>query len=156
MLENLAEATPVADAHELIPCAGAAKRMLAQQRRHLAERVVDGAGNVEGDAGQTGGQPLAADRRQDRIHQPIQPGDLADRLTAPLLDDLWIGARPAAGGGDVGERAIVVLAGLIVLILLTHFVLEVPLLIGWLAIPLAAMAASNLLAQRCARRFDDR
>ena len=88
MLENLAEAAFVAHAHQLLPSAVAAKRVLAQQRRHLADGVVDGPGDVERDARQAGGQPLAADRRQDRIHQSIQARHLADRLAAPLLDEL--------------------------------------------------------------------
>lgn len=67
-------------------------------------------------------------------------GELAPSLALPWIVKLRYG----------------VLAGQIVLILLTHFVFGVPLLIQWLAIPLALTAASNLLAYRCARRFGDR
>ena len=67
-------------------------------------------------------------------------GELAPSLALPWIVKLRYG----------------VLAGQIVLILLTHFVFGVSLLIQWLAIPLALTAASNLLAYRCARRFGDR
>jgi hypothetical protein len=67
-------------------------------------------------------------------------GELAPSLALPWIVKLRYG----------------VLAGQIVLILLTHFVFGVPLLIQWLAIPLALTAASNLLVYRCARRFGDR
>ena len=67
-------------------------------------------------------------------------GELAPSLALPWIVKLRYG----------------VLAGQVVLILLTHFVFGVPLLIQWLAIPLALTAASNLLAYRCARRFGDR
>jgi two-component system sensor histidine kinase RegB len=67
-------------------------------------------------------------------------GELASSLALPWIVKLRYG----------------VLAGQVVLILLTHFVFGVPLLIRWLAIPLALTAASNLLAYRCAQRFGDR
>ena len=67
-------------------------------------------------------------------------GELAPSLALPWIVKLRYG----------------VLAGQIVLILLTHFVFGVSLPIQWLAIPLALTAASNLLAYRCARRFGDR
>jgi two-component system sensor histidine kinase RegB len=67
-------------------------------------------------------------------------GELAPSLALPWIVKLRYG----------------VLAGLAVLILLTHFVFGVSLLLQWLAIPLVLTAASNLLAYRCARRFGDR
>jgi two-component system, sensor histidine kinase RegB len=67
-------------------------------------------------------------------------GELAPTLALPWIVKLRYG----------------VLAGLAALILLTHFVFEIPLRMEWLWIPLALTAASNLLARRCARRFGDR
>ena len=67
-------------------------------------------------------------------------GELAPSLALPWIVKLRYG----------------VLAGQVVLILLTDFVFGVPLLIQWLAIPLALTAASNLFAYRCAERFGDR
>ena len=78
-----------------------------------------------------------------RVPSPVDmlsAGELAPSLALPWIVKLRYG----------------VLAGQIVLILLTHFVFEVSLPIEWLAIPLALTAASNLLVYPCARRFGDR
>ena len=67
-------------------------------------------------------------------------GELAPSLALPWIVRLRYG----------------VLAGQALLILLTHFVFKVELAIGWLAIPLALTAASNLLIYRVAERFGAR
>jgi two-component system, sensor histidine kinase RegB len=67
-------------------------------------------------------------------------GELAPSLALPWIVRLRYG----------------VLACQTALILLTRYVFGVWLPIQWIAIPLAATAASNLLVYRCARRFGDR
>jgi hypothetical protein len=67
-------------------------------------------------------------------------GELAPSLVLPWIVKLRYG----------------VLGCLTVLILLIHFVFGVPLLLQWIALPLALTAVTNLLVYRFARRVGDR
>ncbi len=86
MLHHLTEPALITDPQELLPGACAAERVASEQGTHLADRVVDGPGNVEWNAGQPGRQTFATDARQDRVDEPVQAGDLGDRLNSPLID----------------------------------------------------------------------
>ena len=111
MLQDLAETALVADTDERVPRPGAAERVAAQERGHLTDRVVDCAGHVERVAGQPCRQPLSANRRQDRVHETVQPRDLGDSLGAPLFYEgrirsgsrLVNAGRSAARPGGIGR-----------------------------------------------------
>ena len=66
---------------------GPPDRAGSQQQRERADGLVDVGHDVERLAPQPG-QPLAADRRQDGVHQPVQPRHLVDGARPPALGHL--------------------------------------------------------------------
>ncbi len=80
------------------------------------------------------------ERRDPSPGELLPAGELVPDLALPWVAKLRYG----------------LLAGLVSLILLTHYVLGVRLPIAWLAIPLAVMALSNLLAPQVIRRLGAR
>jgi len=80
------------------------------------------------------------ERRDPSPGELLPAGELAPDLALPWVAKLRYG----------------LLAGLTCLILLTHYAFGVGLPIAWLAIPLAVMAASNLLAGRAIGRLGTR
>ena len=61
-----------------------AQPVVAQQRPQQLHRLAERLSQVERRARQHA-QPLAADRDEDRVHQPVEAADLVDRRVAPVL-----------------------------------------------------------------------
>ena len=77
LLEDLAEARLVADRGHRLVRAIPADRVRAEEEPQRLDRLVDRLDRVERRARQPG-QALATDRRQDRIHEPVEPPELVD------------------------------------------------------------------------------
>ena len=82
LLEDLAEARRVADRGHRLVRAVPADRARPEQEAQRLDRLVDRPDGVERRPRQPG-QALAADRREDRIHEAIEPPELLHRGRPP-------------------------------------------------------------------------
>jgi len=101
-LHHLPEARLVAEADEgnlgVLPT----EAVVAQEGPQDLDRLGDGDADVERRS-REGRQPFPLDRDEDRVHQPVEPGDLVDRCVAPVVR-ARPGGRVADAPGGVGEE----------------------------------------------------
>ena len=83
LLEDLAEAGVVADRGHRPVGPVPADRMRAEQETERLHRLVDRLDGIERRTRQPG-QSLAADRGEDRVHQPVEPAQLVVGGGAPV------------------------------------------------------------------------
>ncbi len=102
LLEHLAEPRVVADRHvragRLLP----ADRVRAQEEPERLDGLVHGGHRIERRPRQPG-QPVAADRHQDRVHLAVEPGELVVGRGPPRLGRGRVGERRGAGR-HVGQQ----------------------------------------------------